>query len=322
MRHCVDTLLPGGDDVEIIIVDDGSKDNTGAIADELAAKHPGIVKAIHQPNGGHGAAVMTGIKNATGKYFKVVDSDDWLDEKAFPRVMETLRGFAANGSTIDLLVCNYIYDKVGVKHKQVMQYRGVLPKDRPFTWDETGHFMKGQYILMHSVIYRTQLLRDCGLDLPRHTFYVDNLYVYVPMRCVKKMYYMDADLYHYFIGREDQSVNEKVMISRIDQQLKVNGLMLKQVDIQHVENKHLRKYLYNYFEIITTVSSILLIKGGKPEHLKKKDELWAYIAKENPWVYKKLSRGFMGRICKTRTAMGRKFARMAYAISQKVVGFN
>ena len=92
MRHCVETLLPGGDEVEILVVDDGSKDDTAAIADELEAKYPGIVRAIHQENGGHGAAVMAGLKNATGLYFKVVDSDDWLDEEAYPRVLDALRG--------------------------------------------------------------------------------------------------------------------------------------------------------------------------------------------------------------------------------------
>ncbi len=53
-----------------------------------------------------------------------------------------------------------------------------LPQDKIFTWNEAGRFHKGQYILMHSVIYRTQLLRECGLELPKHTFYVDNIYVY------------------------------------------------------------------------------------------------------------------------------------------------
>ena len=69
---------------------------------------------------------------------------------------------------------------------------------------------------MHSVIYRTQMLHDCGLELPKHTFYVDNIFVYVPLPNVKTMYYMDVDLYRYYIGREDQSVNEKVMIGRIE----------------------------------------------------------------------------------------------------------
>lgn len=83
MAHCIESLLPGGEDVEILIVNDGSKDDTAKIADEYAAKYPTIVKAIHKENGGHGSAVNTGIENATGIYFKVVDSDDWVKEDAY-----------------------------------------------------------------------------------------------------------------------------------------------------------------------------------------------------------------------------------------------
>ena len=92
MEHCINTLLTGGDEVEIIIVDDGSqKDRTPEIADEYERKYPGICRAVHQENGGHGQAVNTGLKNATGVFFKVVDSDDWVNEEAYQKVLETLR---------------------------------------------------------------------------------------------------------------------------------------------------------------------------------------------------------------------------------------
>ena len=90
MRNCVDSLLEGGELVEILIVDDGSKDDTAKIADEYAAKYPTIVKAIHQENSGHGGAVNTGIKNATGLYFKVVDSDDWVNAEAYHKILDKL----------------------------------------------------------------------------------------------------------------------------------------------------------------------------------------------------------------------------------------
>lgn len=83
MRNCIDSLLVGGEEVEIIVVDDGSKDNTLQIAKEYEEKYPGIVKAVHQENKGHGGAVNTGLAHASGLYFKVVDSDDWLNEEAF-----------------------------------------------------------------------------------------------------------------------------------------------------------------------------------------------------------------------------------------------
>ena len=118
MRHCIESILPGGEDVEILIVDDGSKDDTAAIADEYAEKYPTIVKAIHQENGGHGEAVNAGIRNATGLYFKVVDSDDWVDWNAYQAILAKLREIAGGSVALDMLLANYVYEKEGAKHKR------------------------------------------------------------------------------------------------------------------------------------------------------------------------------------------------------------
>ena len=81
MRKCIDSLLPGGEDVEIIIVNDGSSDNTPDIAEEYRERFPGIIKVVNKENGGHGSAVNAGLEQARGLYFKVVDSDDWRSEE-------------------------------------------------------------------------------------------------------------------------------------------------------------------------------------------------------------------------------------------------
>ncbi|SDH96000.1 Glycosyltransferase involved in cell wall bisynthesis [Pseudobutyrivibrio sp. 49] len=322
MEHCVETLLHGGEDVEIIIVDDGSqKDNTGEIADRLQAEHPTIVKAVHQENGGHGQAVNTGLKNATGLFFKVVDSDDWVDLEAYDKVLKTLRLSVENGKNLDMLISNFVYDKEGASHKKVMSYSN-LPKNKYFTWDDCGHFRKGQYILMHSVIYRTKLLRDCGMELPKHTFYVDNLYVYYPLPYVKNMYYLDVDFYRYYIGRDDQSVNEKVMISRIDQQIKVNKLMLEAYDYKNINNSHVKKYMFNYLEMITVISTVLLMKSGTKENQQKRHDLWRYIKSYDYYLYRKLRYGFMCATTNLPGHGGRAISITAYKIAQKVVGFN
>ena len=322
MAHAIESLLPGGEMVEILVVDDGSKDDTARIADDYQRRYPGIVKAIHQENGGHGEAVMTGLKNASGLYFKVVDSDDWVDEEAYPKILKALESFAGPDKQIDLLVSNYIYDKAGAAHKHVMSYHHALPQHRVFGWEETRHFRKGQYMLMHSVIYRTQLLRDCGMTLPKHTFYVDELYVYVPLKNVEKMYYLDVNFYHYFIGREDQSVQEQVMIRRIDQALLVNRLLVSEVDPYGVYDVHKRRYMLNFLEIVTTVSSVLLTKSGTKENLQKKKELWAYIQKENPRIYHRLRYGMLGRLLHLPGRTGRGVTIGGYKVCQKIFGFN
>lgn len=321
MKHCLDTLLPGGDRVEILIVDDGSTDQTSQIADQYAKNHPDIVRVIHQENGGHGAAVTTGIYNAKGTYMKVVDSDDWLDHDAYPKVLAALEQFQQPGDQIDMFIANFIYDKAGAKHKKMMSY-SQLPQQKVFSWDDFK-LHAGHYLLMHSVIYRTALLRDqVHLRLPKHCFYVDNLYVFEPLPFVHKMYYLDLPLYHYFIGRADQSVHENVMLRRIDQQLAVNRRMID-FFVSHVNPKsRCGRYMRSYLEIITTISSVLLVRGGKPEQLAKRDELWAYLKRKNLKLYHWLKRRPFGRAVTVSGKLGRSMTVECYKIGQKLYGFN
>ncbi len=323
MRKCIDSLLVGKDDVEILIVNDGSnKDDTAKIADEYEKKYPTICKAIHKENGGHGDAVMFGLRAATGEFFKVVDSDDYLDKKSFLEVINKLKEFIRDKENIDMLLCNFVYDKVGVKKKKVMTYKRNLPVNKKFEWEDIKPFHTGQYILMHSVIYKRELLIENGLDLPKHTFYVDNIFVYQPLKAVKDIYYMDVNLYRYYIGREDQSVNEQVMIGRIDQQIRVTKLMLDAFNPYDVVNKKLRKYLISYLEIMMVISSILAILSKDEENMKKKDELWNYLKDHNPRLYRRIRSGALGQAMNLPGKVGRSIAVAGYRIANKLYGFN
>ena len=293
MEKCIESLLKGGEDVEILVVNDGSSDRTAEIADAYAEKYPTIIKAVHQENGGHGEAVNAGIRNATGLYFKVVDSDDWVNEEAYAKILHTLGELVRGPETVNEM----------------------------FGWDSV-HMSKGKYLLMHSIIYRTKLLHECGMELPKHTFYVDNIFAFEPLPFVKKMYYLDVNFYRYFIGRDDQSVNEKVMIKRIDQQIRVNKLM---TDIFHncqFDNKYVKKYMLSYLDIITTVSSIMLVRAGTQEALDKKKELLDYIREQDLWLYHKLRYSILGRAANLPGRGGRKMFVAAYKICQKFYGFN
>ena len=322
MEHCIETLLTGGEDVEILIVDDGSKDATAEVADRYQKKYPAIIKAIHQENGGHGAAVNTGIANATGLYFKVVDSDDWVDEESYHKILAKLRELVGGSTTLDMFISNFVYEKQGAEHKKVMKYTRMFPENEVFTWSDVRHISKGHYTLMHSVIYRTQLLKDCGLELPRHTFYVDNLVAFIPLPYVKTMYYLDVNFYRYFIGRADQSVNEKVMIGRIDQQIRVNKLMIDYLGEQKGLSKYLRKYMISYLTIIMTVSSVMMMRSGTEENLEKKNDLWRYLKQEDAADYFRIRHGIFGTVMSSKSKPGQKIAVYAYKVAQKLYGFN
>ena len=322
MEKCIQSVLAGGEDVEVIIVDDGStKDETAKIADEYAAKYPTIVKAVHQENGGHGQAVNTGLAHATGKYFKVVDSDDWVDLKSYRRVLATLKKFD-EAEEPDMVIANYVYEKVGAKRKKVIHYDNVFPEETLFTWNDIGHFKLDQYILMHTVIYKTELLKKCGLQLPKHTFYVDNIFVFEPLPYVKKMYYTDVVFYHYFIGRDDQSVNEAVMIKRIDQQIRVNKIMIDYFDYDVISERPCMKYMQNYVNIMMTISSAFCVLSKDEENYEKKHELWQYLKEKDPRLYTNIMHSFMGIALSWEGKAARVVQRAGYRLFQKIIGFN
>lgn len=322
MEHAVETALVGGEDIEILLVDDGSTDETANIADRLERENPTIIKAIHKENGGHGSAVNTGLAYASGIYYKVLDSDDWFDRDALLKIMDVLRGFVHDGQGVDMLLANYVYEKPSLHKHKAIRYDGVFPENEVFGWNEVGRFKMSQNILMHSVIYRTKMLRECNLELPEHTFYVDNIFVYNPLPFVKTMYYVNVDLYRYFIGREDQSVNEKVMMGRIDQQIKVNKLMIDAYDLTKIRNKKLRNYMVKYLTMMMTVSSVFLIKEGTEESLAKREELWDYLKTQNKGMFRMVNKMALSKPMQIRNSAGRKMVVWGYSLSQKIYGFN
>ncbi|MBO4580159.1 MAG: glycosyltransferase family 2 protein [Clostridiales bacterium] len=285
MRHAIESVLPGKDRVEIIVVDDGSVDDTAAIGNEYAKRYPNIVRVVRKENGGHGDAVMAGLKAATGIYFRVLDSDDWFDKEALLKLLDVLERMCKVGPKADLVITNYVYEKPAEAKQKQINYRKTLPEGRIFGWDEVGKFATGSYILMHAATYRTQLVRDCNMTLPKHTFYVDHLYVCHPMTRVETIYYLDADLYRYFIGREDQSVNEKVMLSRMDQQVKVNRLMLYDLDLNAIDNETQRKYMYYYAEIVTLATVSFFLRAGTKDDEYEMESFLSEIKQQKPQFY-------------------------------------
>ncbi len=323
MDKCIESLLKCGDDIEILIVDDGSvKDNTAEKADEWEARHPGIIKAIHKENGGHGSAVNTGLAHASARYFKVVDSDDWLDAEAMKPIMKYLRLQMELRDPTDLVIANYVYEKVFDGTRTVMRYKNVFPEGREFGWSEVGLFSPSQYLLMHSVIYRTELLRDMELELPEHCFYVDNIFVYEPLPHVQTMRYFDVDMYRYFIGREDQSVNESVMMGRIDQQLRVTRTMIDDVDVMAIEQKKLRHYMENYLSMMMCICSVFLRMRNTPEDERKREEIWAYLKDADAALYRRIRTNALNLWTNVPTEMGRRVGLGGYHLAQKIFKFN
>jgi glycosyltransferase involved in cell wall biosynthesis len=326
MDRCIESLLAGArnflDRIQIIIVDDGSDaDDTAAKADGWQERYPDIILAIHQDNGGHGEAVNTGMANATGMYFKVVDADDWLDEGALSLALVRLKWLSA--SKLDMLVTNYVYEQLDRGKRKTIRYTSMMPEGRVFKWSDTGSFKPQQNLLMHAIIYRTQLLRDVGLHLPAHTFYVDNIFAYVPLPAVNSIFYLDADLYRYYIGREGQSVSEATMIKRVDQQLMITRLIIDAYQLRRdIESPKLRKYMIHFLTMMMTISTVFLRLSKRDDAEELRQGLWEYLKLKDPTVYAKVRGGALGLLVNLPGGVGKQLSITGYRIARRLFKFN
>lgn len=324
MEKCIKSLLGAGDDIEILIINDGSKDKTAEIADRYEKDYPGIVRAIHQENGGHGEGVNQGIRLGKGRFYKVVDSDDKLEPKALDTLLTRIREHVRDGVEVDMYVTNYVYDHVEDNTQRPMRYNKIFPHEKVCSWEDTKSFGVSQYLMMHSVIYRMELLRDVKIELPKHTFYVDNLYMYKPFPAVKKIYYMDLNLYYYFIGRDDQSVNEKNVIKRIDQQVLVTKLMTDCYDLKEIkkQNKQLYKYMFHELSMMYTISTVFLFASKLPENVEKNKKMWKYLKDKDPQIYRKMRTFSINALTRFPGKLGRRFTVGMYHIVKKIFKCN
>lgn len=317
MEKCIKSLLIGKDDVEIIIIDDGSKDNTGKIADKYQKKYPNIVKAIHQENGGHGEGINVGLKHATGKYFKVVDSDDWLDETAYKKLLKEIKHIDT-----DLVVCNYVYTYTDGRSDQVISFANVYDEGKVLTWDDIHKFKLTQYPSLHSMMYKKSVLDKSNIDLPKHVFYEDNLFIYLPLVNTKTIYYLDLDLYRYYIGRADQSVQESQMIKRSSHQVLVSERVCTAYDLTEIENKKLRKLMTRECIFLMTIGVVFSRLAFNKEGEKQYKELWKSVKEKNPKLYRRMRYFSMATWVSIPGKLGRQIMKLGYRFAHSLVNFN
>lgn len=320
MRACVESLLAGGDKVEIIIIDDGSKDETGAIADAYAQQYPDIVKVVHQENGGHGEGINQGLRHATGTYFKVVDSDDKLSED-FPAFLEKLEALEQEGG-VDLVVSNYYYvhsDGIGDRS---INYSNALPQNRIFTWADTKPFWMTQLLTIHSCTFRREIMLKWSSWLPKHTFYEDNLMVYQTLPQIRKMYYIDSDLYRYTIGREGQSVQEDMMKSRYHHQILVTEKCFTTCHLDSIAEKKLKRYMKHELFMMFGISILFTRLNKTAETDAALDRMWQTCMTFDPrWAKHFKDKTLLWFICRPGKG-GQNFAEFIYRTANKIVRFN
>ena len=267
--------------------------------------------------------VNHGLELARGMYFKVIDSDDYFDEDALRSVIDALALTVESGNAPDLLITNYVYDHLGSGSQRIMQYRSFFPAGRVFTWKDMG-LPPGQdkFIMIHAAWYKTSILRESGVKLPTGVSYMDSHLLLHPMPYVKTVFYLNAEPYHYIIGREGQSVEIDVVKKHIDEQLTVTRLAIGDIDYAPLYEKepNCAMLMTGYVSCMMSVSTLHLFMINTPESLQKNRELWAYLKEKNPTLYGNVKWSWAGR-ANRRTRLGRFVARCGYALAQRIYKF-
>lgn len=323
MSVCIESLLKGGDRVEIIIIDDGSKDRTGEIADEYREKYPDIIKVVHQENGGHGEGINQGIANATGKYFKVVDSDDWVGDDALEKILDIIGG-TAEKNLPDLFVCNYLYYIKGKGIDRRIKYGSIFPEHKIVSWEETKPFLMSQNLTLHSCMFKTSVMKENGLVLPKHTFYEDNYYVYYSIPYAKKIMYLNLDFYYYLIGRDGQSVAKEALLKRYAQQLKVTKLCFESHRILEIKNTnpHLYRCMYHHLRLMFILSSLFCRLNKSKETDREMKEFWKELYEIDAPLAKKFKHLSIVSFLNLPGRAGQEICSFSYKAAHKFVKFN
>ena len=271
LHKCIDSLVVGGDLMDIIIINDGSKEDTGKIANEYAAKYP-FVRVIRQENGGHGEGINQGLKVAKGIYTKVVDSDDTLSDD-LPTFLDQLVNWEKEGG-VDLAITNYYYVHNDSKYNKEICYTNALPENTIFGWDNIKKFYYYQLLTIHSITYRTEVMRKSATPLPKHIFYEDNFMVYRSLKDVQRIGYLNVNLYLYSIGRDDQTMKESTMIKNYTHMLLVAKLCFTCYHLDDIKSDKLRKYLEHELFILMGAGMLYAHINGSPQAKKDIDKLW------------------------------------------------
>ena len=186
-------------DIEILIVNDGSKDRTKEIGQQFEEKYPQSIKLVDKENGGHGSTINKGLSIAAGKYFKVVDGDDWVDTQAFVNYVKKLK-------EIDVDMVFTPFNEVYIPSmRTVKRATANVQTEKDYALSEVLAYM-GDCYQMHSITFRTALIQN-KLKITEKCFYVDQEYILLPLKDVKNVMFLDYTIYQYRLGDENQSVS-------------------------------------------------------------------------------------------------------------------
>ena len=284
--------------IEVIIVSDGSKDKSIDIANRINKEYPGIFNIIEKENGGHGSTINVGIKKAKGKYFRVLDSDDWFEEKEFIKFISKLEKCNS-----DLVITDYSKEYVNDGISNNIIYEN-LKDSKEYSFENFDlKLLDSSFFAMATITYKTDILKKSKFQLPEKTFYVDMLYDVIPILKINTFTYFKCNIYKYFIGRIGQSVNTSSYERNHLNHNLVTHELIEFYDKNASKMSEVKKqYLKNIINtVINTNYSIYCIffKNKKQGYIKAK-EFDIYLKNKSIELYNETNKSYIKLFRKTK----------------------
>lgn len=266
--------------LDIIVVNDGSKDNSLLKASNIAKKYPKSITIVDKENAGHGSTINVGVNKSTGKYFMVVDGDDWIDSNALENIIGLLK--------------EEKYDAIFVNSIIEMQYKNTTRKrNLKAIFKNTGDVDLNSampsidnQVGLANIIYKTSILKDINLKLLEKTFYVDVEYMLYPLRKINSAFYCDEYIYHYLVGRPEQSINISTALKHLNDRKKVIKAVVNyysNLDLKKSSKYILRTYYSKLASVINDYYDILI--RGNANYEKEINEMNNFIISKDKRLY-------------------------------------
>lgn len=283
LKRCLDSVKLESvmSDIEVLIVNDGSKDSTPEIAREYERRYPQTYRLINKENGGHGSTINTGIQHATGKYFKVVDGDDWLNTDELQQYIEILKTHNEDVIATDF---QCVQDET---YNLLESWQATSVQEH---YGKTVRIDSGaikEPIKLHSFTIKTKILQEHSITVDEHCFYVDSEFVFYPIKYVDTVYYHKAKVYMYRLGRDGQSMNMKSMQKNINQHLTVLKHLLEDYD-SCKNNLHpaKRAYIERGISLVVEIQFKIYISMGLQKGTRRQCKEWdTELKRRYPEVY-------------------------------------
>lgn len=281
IKQTIESCLILKEDVEVILL---SCEHHDQRCRDYEGLYPQTITYVEDVYHSQGEAIELGLKNATGQYFYILNNEHVLEQSSLVKLLETMKLLHQQSEVVDLFVTNRVYQK------QSMTLAHVFPQKRIARWYNLKHFHFYQYMLYDHMIYRTQLLRNCYLQLPECHSGIEQLFVYLSLPYVNTMYYLNIDLCNCLKDNE-LILNKEMIASR----LKVNQIMIDSCDIMSLKSRKLRHYMIKFLAINLLYTTVLTIRFQDKDLIWKKDALWSYLEEIYPSLYQAIIHTFVGR---------------------------